>query len=221
MMRLLVPMFAFAMWASVAQAHMVYIVPAKDGTTATVVFSDTLEPDEKVKMDKLAGLKLQSRSAGQDALVTCTAGEHSFAVKLAKAPAMLHGTATYGLLSKAEKPTLLVYHPKAVFAGNDAKTVTIGATATLELVPSTVGGKTRLQLLAKGKPVAGAEGTVVLPDGTKEKVKTDAEGYTPAFDKMGRYAAYFKHSEVVSGEHDGKKYDEVRHYATLVVDVAK
>ena len=54
---------------------------------------------------------------------------------------------------------------------------------------------------------------------TKEKVKTDKDGYTQAFEKTGRYAAYFKFNEAKSGEHDGKKYEEVRHYATLVVDL--
>jgi hypothetical protein len=172
-------------------------------------------------MDKVAGLKLVARIDGKDTPVEFTRGDHLFTAKLTTTPKVAFGTAVYGLLSKSEKPTLLVYHPKAVFAGADVKAATVGETAALEIVPVAEAGKTRFRLLAKGKPVADAEGSVMLPDGTKEKVKTDADGYTAAFEKTGRYAAYLKLTEVKAGEHDGKKYEEVRHYATLVVDVAK
>jgi uncharacterized GH25 family protein len=221
MSRLFLSAIALAAFAVVAHAHMVYLVPAKDGQSLTVVFSDSLEPDEKVKMDKLAGLKLVARIDGKDVPIEFTKGDHSFSAKSAKGTSVVYGTAVYGLLTKAEKPTLLVYHPKAVLAGAGAKSTTIGAAAALEIVPVTEAGKTRFQLLAKGKPVAAAEGTVVLPDGTKEKVTTDKDGFTQGFEKTGRYAVYLKLTEAKVGEHDGKKYEEVRHYATLVADVAK
>jgi len=221
MNRLILSVVALAACAAVTHAHMVYVVPAKDGGAATVVFSDSLEPDEKVRMDKLAGLKLVARIDGKDVPVEYTKADHSFAAKLPKGASVVYGTAAYGLLSKSEKPTLLVYHPKAVLAGAGAKSATVGVAAALEIVPATEAGKTRFQLLAKGKPVAGAEGTVVLPDGTKEKVTTDKDGYTPGFEKTGRYAAYLKLAEAKTGEHDGKKYEEVRHYATLVAECGK
>lgn len=214
-------LIAVAAFANAAHAHMVYLVPAKDGQSVTVVFSDTLEPDEKVKMDKIAGLKLVARIDGKEAAIEYKRGDHSFTAKLAKTPPMVHGTVVYGLLSRSEKPTLLVYHPKAVFAGTDAKAATLGETAALEIVPVTESGKTRFRLLAKGKPVANAEGSILLPNGQKEQVKTDSDGYTAGFGQTGRYAAYLKLTEVKAGEHDGKKYEEIRHYATLVVDVAK
>jgi uncharacterized GH25 family protein len=221
MNRLILSVVALAACAAATYAHMVYVVPAKDAAAATVVFSDSLEPDEKVKMDKVAGLKLAARIDGKDMPVEYTKADHSFAAKLPKGASVVYGTTVYGLLSKSEKPTLLVYHPKAVLAGAGAKSATVGEAAALEIVPATEAGKTRFQLLAKGKPVAGAEGTVVLPDGTKEKVTTDKDGYTSGFEKTGRYAVYLKLTEAKAGEHDGKKYEEVRHYATLVVDLGK
>ena len=86
-------------------------------------------------------------------------------------------------------------------------------------MPVTADGKTKFQLLLVGKPVADAEGSVLKPDGTKEKVKTDKDGFTPAFDATGRYAVWLRHTEAKAGEHDGKKYEEIKHYATLVADV--
>lgn len=221
MTRIVLSALAGAVIAFGAQAHMVYVVPADGGPAVTVVFSDSLAPDEKVKMAKLAGLKLVARADGKDTPVAVTQGDHSFAAKLPAGAKVAYGSATYGLLSKSDKPTLLVYHPKAVLAGADPKSLVIGEAAALEVVPVTEAGMTRFRLLAKGKPVAAAEGGVTRPDGTKEKVTTDADGYTAAFAQAGRFAAYFKFNEAKAGEHDGKKYDEVRHYATLVVDVAK
>jgi hypothetical protein len=215
------PIVAAAAVAAPASAHMVYVVPAPDGRAVTVVFSDSLAPDEKVRMDKVAGLKLVARTDGKDAPVECVKGEHALTAKLTAAPSLAYGTVVYGLMSKAEKPTLLVYHAKAVFGAATGPAATVGEAAALEVVPVTEGGKTRLRLLAKGKPVADAEGGVLLPDGTKEKVKTDADGYTAAFAQSGRYAAYLRQTATTAGEHDGKKYEEVRHYATLVVDVAR
>ncbi len=219
MARGLATALALVACAAAVQAHMVYVVPAKDGQSLTVVFSDSLEPDEKVKMDKLAGLKLVARIDGKDVPVEYTKANHSFTAKAPKGASVVYGTAVYGLLSKSEKPTLLVYHPKAVLSGATAKSAPLGEAAALEIVPLGEGGMVRFQLLAKGKPVAGAEGTVVLPDGNKEKVTTDKDGYTPDFEKPGRYAAYLKLAEAKAGEHDGKKYEEVRHYATLVVNI--
>ncbi len=212
---------AVALFATMACAHMVYVVPAKDGQSVTVVFSDSLDPDPKVKMDKVAGLRLFARIDGQVIPIECKQGDHSFTAKFAQAPAMVYGTAIYGLLKRSGKPTLLVYHPKAIFSGTDAEAAIVGKPAALEIVPLTKLSKTRFRFLAQGKPVADAEGTILLPDGTKAKVKTDPEGYTAVFEQTGRYAAFLKLTEQKSGEHDGKKYEEIRHYATLVVDVAK
>jgi hypothetical protein len=76
----------------------------------------------------------------------------------------------------------------------------------------------KFQFLVGGKPAADADGSVTLPDGKKEKVKTDKDGFTAAFDATGRYAVYLKSVEAKAGEHDGKKYEQVTHYATLVAD---
>ncbi len=40
--------------ASTASAHFAYIVRTGDGAKIQVIFSDTLEPDPKVSIDKIA-----------------------------------------------------------------------------------------------------------------------------------------------------------------------
>ena len=42
---------------------------------------------------------------------------------------------------------------------------------------------------------------------------------TPGFAAAGRYGVWVRHVETQAGERDGQKYEEVRRYATLVVDL--
>jgi N-acetylneuraminic acid mutarotase len=128
------------------------------------------------------------------------------------------GSVEYGVLTKGgAKPYMLVYHPKAIVGPINGKPIVAGT--PLELIPVPQGGRVAFQLVAAGKPVAGAEVSVLLPDGKKEKVMTGDDGRTTGFAGTGRFAAYAKHNEAKSGEKDDKKYEEVRHYATLVVAV--
>ena len=49
-------------------------------------------------------------------------------------------------------------------------------------------------------------------------VPTDADGFTKTFVASGKYAVWLRHTTPTTGEHAGKKYEEVKRYATLVVD---
>ena len=220
MLRQLLTTLVVAAAPALAAAHMVYVVPSADGKGLTVVFSDTLAADPNVAIDKVAGLKLTARfEGGKESPVELVKGDHKLTADAAPGARLLYGTVNYGFSSRAEKPSLIVYHAKAVAAGVTGAGATVGDKAALEVVPVTAGGRTRFQLLAKGKPVPDAEGTVTLPDGKKEKLKTDKAGFTVPFEATGRVSAYLLHVETTAGEHEGKKYEQTRHYATVVVDV--
>lgn len=207
---------------SVAEAHFPFIVPDRDGTTAKVVFSDDLDPDKNVNIEKLDGTKLTLRDAtGKESPLMWKKGDSCYEVSVpGSGPRVVYGVTDYGVLQKGDaKPFRLVYFPKAV-VGGAAKPV--GESVKLEIVAAGEAGKTRFQVLADGKPAADLEVTVMVPESAKlvkKPVKTDKEGYTPAFAETGRYGVYAKFVEAKPGEHAGKKYDEVRNYATLVVEV--
>ena len=219
MTRSLLVLTLAAVTAAAAPAHFVFVVPAADGKSARVVFSETLDPDDGVAIEKVAGLKLTATAAdGKPSPVECKSGEACLTAAFAAPPRLVYGTLVYGLASKGPKPALLVYHPKAVFGRADAAAVTVGEKAELEAVPEQTPTGLRFRLLAAGKPVAAAEGSVLLPDGGKEKVTTDAGGYTKPFAATGRYGVWLRHATPTPGEHAGKRYDEVKRYATLVAD---
>jgi uncharacterized GH25 family protein len=220
MYRYLCSIVLLGLIVSLSHAHFVFVVPQKDGKSVSVVFSDSLEPDEKVSIDKIASAKLVGWFEGNKQIpVECKKAEHCLTAELGLVgPRMVYGSVVYGISSKAKPAALLVYHPKAVL-GTPEKAVAVGAKAELEVVPVMSGGKLKFRLLAAGEPIADAEGSVMLPGNKKEKVKTDKDGYTAAFDATGRYGVWLRHTEMKKGEHDGKAYEEIRRYATLVVDL--
>lgn len=204
------------------QAHFVFVVPdAKDPSKVVVVFSDDLEIDENIPANRLKGLNLTGRfEGGKQAPVECKPGKSCLTGELGLVnPQCVYGTHIFGVMQKGDaKPYLLAYHPKAVFAGADSKHITLGEkVAPVELVPVVSGSDVKFQFLAAGKPVADVEVTVIKPEGGKAKAKTDKDGLTSAFPAKGRYGAWAKHTDAKPGENGGKKYDEARHYATLVV----
>jgi hypothetical protein len=211
---------------SAASAHFPFLVP--DGESkGRAVFSDTLKPDKDVPVDRIANTKLVVLSDGKAADLAWTfdktANYYTFDVP-GTGSRIVVGTTDYGVLQRGEgKPFLLHYYPKAIVGGLPApEKGTVGDRVPLELVPVVEGGKLRLQALAGGKPLVKAEVNVLVPGEEKAKVvATDDGGLTPGFDKAGMYGAHVRLVEAKGGEQGGKKYDETRHYATLVVTFAK
>ncbi len=219
MTRFLFATFAVALATLVAEAHFVFVVPDKTGSNASVVFSEDLEADDAVAIAKISGLKLTLRdAAGKDIPVSHKAGEHELVAALpGSGPRVAFGSIDYGVLEKGKSPPyLLAYHPKAVIGAVPAKQLVIGEKLPAELVPVVEKGSIRFQLLGRGKPMPDADVTVIKPDRTKAKLKTGKDGSTPAIEGSGRFGAWARFTEAKPGEHGGKKYTEVRHYATLV-----
>jgi uncharacterized GH25 family protein len=223
MHRLLAAVVLFAL-ASVASAHFPFLVP--DGPSkGKAVFSDTLKPDKDVPVDRLANTKLVVIADGKatDLVWTLdkTANCYTFEVP-GGGSRIVVGTTDYGVLQRGDsKPFRLYYHPKAIFGDLPApEQATVGEKLPLELVPVVAGGKLRLKALAGGKPLAKAPVSVLVPGEAKSHdVNTDDGGLTPDFDKAGTYGAYVRRIETQAGDKEGKKYDEIRHYASLVVTV--
>lgn len=212
---------ALAVAASWAQAHFLFVVPEPGGATAKVFISEELTPDSMVSADMAAGAKLSVRDAnGAETPLTLTKGADAYIAALpGGGPRVVHGMLDLGFTQRGEgTPHLLLYYPKTILGDAFGANAKLGGDVPVELVPLGEPGAVKLQLIARGKPLADAEVTVILPDGTQEKVMTDAQGQTKTMAQKGRYGAWARFWEKSAGERDGKKYDELRHYAMLVFD---
>jgi uncharacterized GH25 family protein len=209
--------------AAASQAHFVYLVPAEDGSAVKLVFSDTLDPDPAVAIEKVGGTKLTVRdAAGKETPAPLKKGDGFYEVAVpGTGPRVVYGVAEYGVLQKGDaRPFRLAYYPKAVLGGPADKPV--GGPLKAEILADGGAGKVRFRVLHEGRPAAGAEVSVLVPGSEKparKAVKTDAQGYTEPFAASGRYGVNARVTETAAGELAGKKYEETRHYATLVVDV--
>jgi len=206
------------------QAHFPFIVTDGASTSAKVVFSDDLNVDANVSIEKIANTKLTLRdSGGKESALEWKKEDGFYAVKVSgSGTRVVYGVTDFGVLQKGDtKPFKLIYYPKAVIGTANEKTATVGEKLPLEIVAVSVFGKVKFQIVASGKPLADSEVTVLLPDSTKKMVKTEKDGFTPEFDGKGRYGVVAKFFENKSGDHDGKKFEEIRIYATLVCEVEK
>jgi hypothetical protein len=213
----------FALTATpIAPAHFPFLVP--DGESkGRAVFSDSLKPDKDVPIDRIANTKLVLIADGKATDLTWTldktANCYTFDVP-GSGSRFVVGTTDYGVLQRGEsKLFLLHYYPKAIFGDLPSpEKATVGDRVPLELIPFAEGGKLRFKAVAGGKPLVKTEVTVLIPGEEKGKVvRTDDAGLTPAFDKKGTYGAQVRQIEAKAGEQGGKKYEEMRRYATLVV----
>lgn len=217
MKRTILSLLFFALTAAPAQAHFIWIVPdAREGAHAKIVFSEGLEPDEAVPVEKIAATSLHVRdAAGRVVPLESKKGEHAYLVDLPdESPAVVGGVCRYGVLQRSQdKPFLVNYYPKLI--RGEVQAAKAWDQLRLEIVPQ---GEGRFQVVFDGKPAAEAEVVVLASTADKkETLRTDASGeFKMQSAEPGLYGIRARHVEAVAGEHDGKKYEEARHYATLV-----
>lgn len=206
---------------AVAEAHFLFIVPDPAGFEARLIFSETLEVDDRVDAALVKPAELTARlDSGDDKPLNVTQTGEGYYVKLNRQTRLILGTLSLGVtqMRKSDPAFLLTYYPKTIVGDAYDARLTAGKAAPVEIVPLFEGGEVKFVVLAKGKPVSGAEVNLVLPDGERKQITAGAEGKTAGFEAKGRYGAWARFVEPVAGEHDGKKYTERRHYATLVID---
>ncbi|HJT77617.1 MAG TPA: DUF3386 family protein [Gemmataceae bacterium] len=219
-----------ALTATPARAHFIWIVPertAPDATTARLVFSDSLEPDSPDLLAKVARTQLFACDKDGHMIDLKEADEKNSRLLTlpGQGPWVVAGVCRYGVTRHGgSEPFLLVYYPKTyVSTGHVESWPKLprkeAERLALEIVPGGQAGT--FVVLWHGKPAAGAEAAVLRLGETKaEERKADAEGRIRLdASKGGVYGIRARHDEDTPGELGGKKYKQVRSYATLVVQV--
>lgn len=224
MLRRLSLLLTLAYAASTTRAHFPFVVPDPGATTAQMIFSETLVPEAEVDVNRIADARLHLRAAdGKDVPLKLSKGEHLYTLDTpGKGTRVIRGVVDLGVMQFGKSPTNhLVYHPKTILGDAfDPKTVGQGD-APVEIVPVKAANGFKLRVVAKGDSVGKKAIRVITPDGTQDDYDLDADGLTERFDQPGRYAAWARHWVAKPGELAGKSYEQKRHYATIVFDVAE
>lgn len=205
----------------IAHAHFVFVTPESGGSTARVFISENLTPDLDVKV--ISGTKVFFvASDGSSTPLTLSQPEPTFFTATIRGEGIrvFHGLTDFGVVQRGQaKPHRLVYYPKAILGDPLDARSKLGERVPVEIIPEGKPGAIKLKLIANGKPVADGEITILLPDGSEKRSRTDANGLSEAvLTENGRYGAWARYWEAKPGEVDGKPYAELRHYATLVFD---
>lgn len=208
-------------------AHFSFVVPQPGGQSARLILNETLTGNPDVGVKILAGAQLKLRDAsGRDEDLTLQPSGHDDHWLLSlpgSGPRIVHGTANLGLspgrgTGPQAKPYLLLYYTKAILGKQRGPQATIGGPHVIELTPTGEPGQIFIQCNVQGQPRPDAEINVLLPDGTTTKAKTNAAGLAGPFPQSGRFGAWARYWEDRTGEHNGKSYQQVRHYGMLVFD---
>ncbi len=207
-------------FAGLAKAHFVFVVPQPGAATAHVILSETLLPSDEVDVGLIAKTSLSLRDlSGAETRLVLEKADHAYVITLPGAGTrLIHGSIDLGLQERQGKSFLLVYYPKTVVGNAFEAKAAVGSSAPVEIVPDGKPGALRLKVLAHGKPQPDSEVTIILPDGTQKKLKTDGGGLTETLTETGRFGAWARYWEALGGEREGKQYTETRNYATLVFD---
>lgn len=215
---------AAATWVAIgseAHAHFLFIhigPPAEAGRSAEVYFSEQAQAGDPTIIDKIAHTQLwvQKTPGEFQPLKVHQAADRLRAYLPFAGSVAVIGDCQYGVL-KREVPFLLRYYPKAI-AGKPEELNRLQPRheCPLEIMAAIDGERITLVALRKGKPIPDAVFTTVDADLVNEELSTGADGraaWTPP--TRGRYSVYTRYVTKEPGELNGKKYEEIREFATL------
>jgi uncharacterized GH25 family protein len=204
---------------TLAQAHFLWLIPGDKPGTVKLVFSDKLAPDtdNPELIDKVKQTALYVHDpATKHVDLTMEKGTAAFVSTFPEKAHVIRGKCVYGIFQRGNNPaSLLKYY--AIYKNGDLKD-----SACFHCMPLQAREESAGKFLIEYESDAVVESEVVLvgPDGfTEQKGKTDKEGYV-TFDlknaPKGLYGLRAKHVAKEAGEHQGKKYENVTSYVTLV-----
>jgi hypothetical protein len=209
--------------ASPAQAHFLFIrilPPAEGGRAAEVYFSELAEAGDPRYIDKIAktDLWLQQTPGRFVPLHAHKAPDRLRAWLPEEGASVVVGRCVYGVLARPKQtPFLLRHFPKAM-AGSPAELNKMHAYGKLplEIVAALEDDGVRLTALKDGKPVPRAQFVTVDANLTNVQLTADEKGtakWRPS--SSGLYSVYTQDTRKESGDVGGKKYEEIRDFATI------
>jgi uncharacterized GH25 family protein len=213
-----------------ASAHFVWVAVEKSSAgaaTAQVWFSELAEADAANLIDKIAAVKVWTRSGGKSQTVAVAKeikGDlGALAGSVPPGTTNLSAHASLGVVTRREQTFLLQYSAKYLEAGSaDLKTVARDEALPLDVVPHAGDKEWSLEVLYKNKPVAGSDVVILDPENNESEVKTDESGRVKLGAlKPGLYSIRAKWVAAEPGKLEGKEYPQVNHYCTLALRVAK
>ncbi len=214
----------FAFLTGEALAHFPWLVLDPQGQTVEVYFSETAQQNDPDLIHYMADARLWQLRAGKPEPLKTNLSEQSLTAKLntkEEQPSLIVLKSDLGVIKRGESTFQLKYYAKTGPAA-DAGVWRTPASKVLDLdiLPEQQGKTIHLVIRWKSQPAEGVQVVVAHPDEGTTELTTDKNGKTSfAIRKPGTYSIRGRHIQPIAGTADGKKYDSIRHYATLALPV--
>ncbi|HEY2827010.1 MAG TPA: DUF3386 family protein [Pirellulales bacterium] len=219
-----------------AAAHFLWLQvdPADKPTRVNLWFSESFEPGDANLLDKVAKTKAwiceadgSNRPLVLQKQVSGDQGAWSAAIEAMPAgqtkSACIEATCDYGVVSRGGSTFLLQYSARHLPAGTggELRNVANHSSIPLEVNARQKNNELAISIQFDKKPTTDAQLFVIGPDNEERELKLDSNG-NAQIEKAapGNYAIRAGLYQKISGERDGKKYDEVRHWSTLTFELA-
>lgn len=223
MLRLATAFLALLVVTNASFGHFLWLIPGDKPNTVKLVFSDKLGADvdnpELIDKVKQTGLYVHD-PATKHVDLAMEKGEAAFVASFPEKAHVIRGKCDYGVFQRGTNPaTFLKYF--CIYKKGDLKDSACFHCQPLQAREEDAAkapGKFIIEY--EGDAVTNGEVTLVGPEGFKPLTgKTDKEGYV-TFDlknaPKGLYGLRAKHVVNEKGEHQGKKYENITNYVTLV-----
>ncbi len=219
----------FALPTTVAHAHFIWLVRQMDGEAGDRVelyFSEAAEPDDPDLLQRVKDVTIWQLGPDGHA--------QKFALQL-EDDALFAGLGDkidghslfvarhdYGVLERNGESFALRYYAKTgpklgdeAWSRNDS-----GKHLALDVIPVAVTNGIRIEVRWQAKPLAGAQVIVSGPGMKDFEATSDKQGQaTFETSKPGLFSIRVRHIENQAGERNGHKYESIRHYSTLALNV--
>lgn len=219
MFRFAVALLTSLVLSSISHAHFLWLLPGDKPNTVKLVFSDKLAPDvdnaELIDKVKQTGLYVHD-PATKHVDLSMEKGTAAFVAAFPDKSHVIRGKCTYGVFQRGNNPPMLLNY-YCIYKNGDLKDSACFHCQPLQAREDNPG---TFIVEYEGDPVVDSEVVLVGPDGFKElKGNTNKEGVV-TFDMKdapkGLYGLRARHIVKEAGEHQGKKYESITNYVTLV-----
>ena len=202
-------------------AHFLFVritPPAEAGRAAEVTFSDNAQAGDATFVDKIAQTKLwvQTTPGSFEELAVNKATDRLRSPLPGSGSLAVVGACEYGVLTR-KTSFLLRYFPKAI-AGKpeELNRLLPFKNVPVEIIAKATDDGLQLQAVQNGKPLPGALFQTAVKEGEiGTAMKADEQGKTIWKPPAGNHSIYFSVITKKAGERSGKKYEEIRDFATL------
>jgi uncharacterized GH25 family protein len=219
MFRIATACLALLLCTNLTFGHFLWLIPGDKPNTVKLVFSDKLAADvdnpELIDKVKQTGLYVHD-PATKHVDLALEKGTAAFIASIPEKSQVIRGKCDYGVFQRGTSPaTFLKYY--CIFKKGELKDSACFHCQPLQAREESAG---KFLVEFDGDAVANSEVSLVGPEGFKALTgKTDKDGYV-TFDlkdaPKGLYGLRAKHVAEEKGEHQGKKYETVTSYVTLV-----